>query len=46
MVVKGEVKNRYLVVAQTLVDVQTLLKEFNDVIPEDLSTELLPMCNI
>ena len=46
MVMKGEVESRYLVVAQTLVEMQTLLKEFNDVIPEDLSTVLLPMCNI
>ena len=25
---------------------QTVLKEFNDVIPEDLSIELPPVCNI
>ena len=27
-------------------EVQTLLKEFDDVIPEDLLIELPPMCNI
>ena len=27
-------------------EVQTLLKEFDDVIAEDLPTILLPMCNI
>ena len=27
-------------------EVQTFLEEFDDVIPEDLSTELSPMCNI
>ena len=32
MVVKREVESRDLVVAQTLMEVQTLLKEFNDVI--------------
>ena len=46
MVVKGEVESRELVVAQTLVEVQTLLKEFDDVIPEDLLTKLPPMRNI
>ena len=43
---EGEVESRDLVVAQTLVEVQTLLKEFVDAILEDLSTELPPMCNI
>ena len=38
MVVKGEVESRDLVVAQTLVEVQTLLKEFDDVISKDLPT--------
>ena len=46
MVVKGEVESRDLVVAQTPVEVQTLLKEFDDVILEDLPTELPPMHNI
>ena len=46
IVVKGEVESRDLVVAQTLVEVQTLLKEFDDVILEDLSTELPPIGNI
>ena len=46
MVVKEEVESKDLVVAQTPVEVQTLLKEFDDVIPEDLSTELPPMRNI
>ena len=32
MVVKREVESTDLVVAQTLMEVQTLLKEFNDVI--------------
>ena len=35
---KGEVESKDLVVAQTLVEVQTLLKEFDDVIPKDLPT--------
>ena len=46
MVVKREVESRDLVVAQTLVGVQTLLKEFDDVIPKDLPTELPPKRNI
>ena len=46
MVVKGEVESRDLAVAHSLVEVQTLLKEFDDVIPENLPTELPPMCNI
>ena len=46
MVVKGEVESRDLVVAQIPVEVQTLLEEFDDVIPEDLSTELPPLPNI
>ena len=46
MVVNGEVESRYLVVAQTLMEEQTLLKEFDEVIIEDLSTELPLMRNI
>ena len=46
MVVKGEVESRDLVGAQILVEVQTLLKEFDDVIPEDLPVRLPPMSNI
>ena len=38
MVVKGEVESRDLVVAQTPMEVQTLLKEFDYVILEDLPT--------
>ena len=36
MVVKGEVESRDLVEVQIPVGVQTLLEEFDDVIPEDL----------
>ena len=46
MVVKGEVESRDLVMAQILVEMQTLLKEFDDVIPNYLPTELPPMCYI
>ena len=46
MVVKEEVESRDLVVAQISMEVQTLLEEFDDVIPEDLSTKLPPMRNI
>ena len=46
MVVKGEVESRDLVGAQIPVEVQTLLKEFDDVIPEDLPAILPPMRNI
>ena len=46
MVVKGEVQSRDLVVAQIPVEVQTLLKEFDDVIPKDLPTKLPSMHNI
>ena len=46
MVVKGQVESRYLIVARAPVEVQTLLKEFDDVIPEDLPIELPPMHNI
>ena len=46
MVVKGEVESRYLVVAQIPMEVLTLLEKFDDVIPEDLPTELPPMHNI
>ena len=45
MVVKGEVESRDLAGAQILVEVQTLLEEFNDVILEDLTTELPHMRN-
>ena len=38
MVVKWEVESRYLVRTQILVEVQTLLKAFDDVIFEDLHT--------
>ena len=46
MVVKGEVEIRYLVEAQIPVEVQTLLKEFDDVIPEILPVGLPPIHNI
>ena len=46
MVVKGEVESRDLFVAQTPMEVQTLLKEFDDVIHEDLPTELPHISNI
>ena len=46
MVMKGEVESRDIVVAQFSMEVQTLLKDFDDVIPEDLPTDLPPMCNI
>ena len=46
MVVKGEVESKDLVVTQTPMEVQTLLKEFDDVIPKDFSIELPPMHNI
>ena len=46
MVVKGEVEIRDLVEAWILMEVQTLLEEFDDVIPEDLPAGLLPICNI
>ena len=46
MGVKGEVESRDLVGAQILVEVQTLLEEFDDVVPDDLSIELPPMRNI
>ena len=46
MVVKGEVESRDLVGAQISVEVQTLLKDFDDVIIEDLPIGLPPMCNI
>ena len=46
MVAKGEVEIRDLVMTQTPMVVQTLLKEFDDVILEDLPTELPPMSNI
>ena len=46
MVVKGEIESRDLFGARILVEVQTLLKEFDDVILENLLTELSPMCNI
>ena len=46
MVVKGEVESRDLVGAQISVEVQTLLKDFDDVITEDLPIGLPPMCNI
>ena len=46
MIVKGEVAIRDLVSTQIPMEVQTFLEEFDDVIPEDLSTELPPMCNI
>ena len=40
MVVKGDVESRDIVVAQIL------MEEFDDMIPEDLPTELPSMCNI
>ena len=46
MVVEGEVENRDLVRAQIPVEVQTLLKEFDDVVPEDLHVGLPPIRNI
>ena len=46
MVVKGEVESRDLVEAQIPAEVQTLLKEFDDVILEDLPTRLPPLRNI
>ena len=46
MVVKGEVESRDLVGAQIPMEVQTLLKEFDDVIPKDLPIGLPPMRNI
>ena len=46
MVVKGEIESIDLVGAQILVDVQTLLEDFDNVIPEDLPTKLPPMRNI
>ena len=45
MCVMGQLESIDLVGAQILVEVQTLL-EFDDVIYEDLSIELLPMRNI
>ena len=46
MVVKGEAESKELVRDQILVEVQTLLEEFGDVIPEDLPAGLPPMRNI
>ena len=46
MVVKGEVETEDFVEAEIPMEVQTLSKEFDDVIPEDLPTKLLPMHNI
>ena len=46
MVVKREVESRDLVGAQILVEVQALLKGFDDVIPEDLPVGLPHMRNI
>ena len=46
MVVKGEIESRDLVGAQILVDVQTLLEEFDNVILEDLPTKLPHMRNL
>ena len=46
IVVKGEVESRDLVGAQIPMEVQTLLKEFDEVIPEDLPARLPPMHNI
>ena len=40
MVVNGEVESRDLVGAQISVEVQILLKEFDDVIPKYLPTRL------
>ena len=42
MVVKGEVRSRDLVGTQIPVKVQTLLEEFDDVIPVDLPIGLPP----
>ena len=46
MVVNGEVESRDLVGAQISVEVQTLFKEFDDVIFEDLPAGLPLMCKI
>ena len=46
MVVKGQVESKDLIVARIPVEVQTLLKEFYDVIPKDLPIEFPPMRNI
>ena len=46
MVVKGEAESRELVGDQIPVEVQTLLEEFDDVIPEDLPVGLPLMQNI
>ena len=46
MVVKGEVESKELVRDQNPVEVQTLLEEFDDVIPKDLLVGLPPMQNI
>ena len=46
MVVKGEVESKDLVGAQIPVEVHALLKEFDDVIPEDLPVGLPPLRNI
>ena len=46
MVVKGEAESRKLVGDQILVEVQTLLEEFDDVNPKDLPTGLPPIRNI
>ena len=46
MVVKGEAESRELVGDQIPVEVQTLLEEFGDIIPEDLPAGLPPMRNI
>ena len=43
MVMKEEVESRDLVMAHIPIEVQTLLEEFDNVIPEDLPTELPPM---
>ena len=43
---KEEVESRDLVGAQILVEVQTLLKEFDDVIPGDFHKGLPPMRKI
>ena len=46
MVVRGEVESSDLFEAQISVEVQTLLKEFDDVIPKDLPVGLPPMHTI
>ena len=46
MIVKREVESRYSVGAQILMEVRTLLEEFDDVIHGDLSMELPSMRNI